>query len=214
MASMLSRKAATSPPPPLPCLPGASPFHIKGLSYRGLVRQIEALEGLDRFCDALGDAALQAFVRQPFLASGRYDILPFFPLTHAFAHLRGVRFEDFVRASTAAQARYDATHVYKMIFDADSPGDIAARVTRFNTQVYDFGEFNTHHPGPKRAVTDFAFIPSYLTPWFGPMHAAYAQESLTIGRAKDVVIVSQTARDAGTREGFALTSFLTEFRWR
>jgi hypothetical protein len=202
-----------SPLPELPCAPGSGPFHIKGLSYRGLARHIDATIGLDRFCEAL-DGPLGVFVRQPFLASGRYDIFPFYPLMRALADFRGARFDDFVRASTAAQARYDAEHVYKIILDVDSPDSIASRVSRFNSQIYDFGEYNAHQPAPKHAVTDFDHIPAFLAPWFGPMHAAYAQESLRIGGGKDVVIVSQKTRDAGTREGYALVSFRTEYRWR
>lgn len=204
----------TSPIPKLPCPPGESPFHIKGNFYRGFVLSADAAVGLDPLCDALADDALASFVRQPFLAAGRYDVFPFVPLTYAVARLRGARLEDLVRASTSAQARYDAAHAYKMIFAAHGPEAIVVRIARFNSQIYDFGEFGGDAPESGRIVLDFSLIPAFLEPWFRPMHVAYAQEALRIAGAKQATIVSQVANDAGARAGFPLRSFRTELQWR
>jgi hypothetical protein len=200
--------------PKLPCPAGESPFHIKGNSYRGFVVNAEAAVGLDSLCEALADDGLASFVRQPFLATGRYDILPFVPLTHALARMRGARFDEFVRASTTAQARYDSTRVYKLIFDAHAPEEVVVRVARFNAQVYDFGEFAAHAPEPGRIVLEFSFIPTFLDPWFRPMHVAYGQEALRIAGAKQATIVSQVVSDAGARGRFPLCSYRTELHWR
>jgi hypothetical protein len=204
----------TSPIPKLPCPPGESPFHIKGNFYRGFVLGAAAAVGFDSLCGVLADEALVSFVKQPFLAAGRYDVFPFVPLTFAIASLRGARIEELVRASTAAQARYDAAHAYKMIFASHGPEEIAVRVARFNSQIYDFGEFASSAVGPGRIVLDFDFIPAFLEPWFRPMHVAYAQEALRIVGAKHATIVSQVATDAGARGQFPLRSFHTELQWR
>src|SRR5262249_31940590 len=101
--------------PPLPCAPGASPFHIKGLAYRGIVRGAAAMlpGGLDARCDAIEDVRVRDFLRQPFLAGTLYDLLPIVPTTAAIATLLGATFEGIVRAGTMQQVRYDSEHVYR-----------------------------------------------------------------------------------------------------
>jgi serine/threonine protein kinase len=199
---------------PLPCRAGTSPFHIKGLFYKGFVHAVSATIGLEAFCEGLVDPDLRAFLRQPFLASGRYDVLPFVPLTQAMATRLGVALDELVRTSTAAQARYDAKHVYKLIFDSRDPAAVADRISRFNTQIYDFGTFRGEIPEPGRITIEFSEIPAFLEPWFGPMHVAYTVESLRIAGAADVGIRSHVVKDAGTRDGFPLQTFRTSFEWR
>jgi serine/threonine protein kinase len=198
----------------LPCPAGTSPFHIKGVFYRGLVENVKATIGLDALCDSLDDESLRTFTRQTFLASTRYDVLPFLPLSNALARAHGVSLDAFVRSSTTAQARYDSKHVYKLIFDSAKPEDVATRVGRFNSQIYDFGEYTGHIPSPNHVVVEYAFIPKYLAPWFGPMHAAYADETLRLTGAKDVTLLSHVVTDAGEAHGVPLISFRSELRWR
>jgi hypothetical protein len=77
--------------PALPRPAGTSPFQIKGIPYRGLAYLVSRTlpHGLDDLCEALDDAALREFVRQPFLASSRYDVLPIRPLMMTLARLLG-----------------------------------------------------------------------------------------------------------------------------
>ena len=210
------REVAASAVPrlePLPCVPGTSPFHIKGLSYRGFMFHVGRAVGLEAFLERLGDDALRGFVGQPFLASRRYDILPFVPLFATLARMLGVPFEAFVRTSTAAQVRYDARTAYRLILDANRPEDIVERIGRFNTQIYDFGRYSAFLPEKNHVTLAFEGIPAYLEPWFGPMHVAYAVESLRLSGAADVLLLSHLASDAGMHKGFPLRSYRTELRW-
>jgi len=176
--------------------------------------QVSTTVGLDELCAALPDDALRAFVRQPFLASTRYDVLPFFPITHTLARLVGVPFEKLLRTSTIAQVHYDAKHVYKRIFDSRRPEDVAERIGRFNSQIYDFGSYSGRMIEPKRIAITFENIPAYLEPWIGPMHLVYAEESLRIAGGADVTVVSTRSESAGVLDGFPLISIRTELRWR
>jgi hypothetical protein len=175
---------------------------------------VGATVGLDAFLASLPDEPLRDFVRQPFLAGVRYDIFPFLPLSQALARKLGTRFDAYVRQTTAAQARYDATHVYKTIFDTRSPEELAAKVPRFNTQIYDFGTFHGFLPEPNHFVVDFRGIPKFIEPWFGPMHVVYAEESLRIIGAREVTMLSHVIDDAGTKDGYPLVSYRTELKWR
>ena len=198
----------------LPCAPGTSPFHIKGVSYRGFVFHIERAVGLDAFVAELEDERLRAFVRQPFLASTRYDVLPYVPLFATLARMQRVALDALVRASTAAQARYDARTTYRLILDSYNPADIAERIGRFNAQVYDFGTYAATVRDRNHVALEFSGIPAYLEPWFSPMHVSYAEESLRLAGAREVVVVSHVAENAGSHAGYPLRRYRTELGWQ
>ncbi len=202
--------------PPLPCAPGTSPFHIKGNPYRGLAHFLTTKlpGGLDAFCDALDDARLRDFVRQPFLATSRYDVLPFYPLSATLARVVGAPFDTFVRAATASQARYDARTAYKRIFEGTGVMDIPERIARFNGHYYDFGEFIGEVLAPDRFTIEFRSTPAYLFPWFGLMNVAYTEESARIGGAKEVNASLGAPRPVGETGGFALVTFTVDVTWR
>ena len=201
---------------PLPCAPGASPFHIKGMPYRGLVFIANKLlpRGLDALCEALPDARVRAFVQQPFLASARYDVLPFLPLYATLARLLSEPFDPFVRACCAAQCRYDSHTVFKTIWTDATVESIAERIGRFSAQYYDFGKVSGAMPAPNVLVVVHAGVPAYLHPWFQPMHESYKEELLRLMGGEDVRATSHEAVPDGVRDGFPLLRTRTEFRWR
>ena len=199
---------------PLPCPPGTSPFHIKGVMYRGFVFHVTRTVGFDPFVESLDDEGLREFIRQPFLASSRYDVLPYLPLFATLARMTGAPLERLVRMSTAAQARYDAKTTYKLIMRTENPEDIVERIGRFNARIYDFGLYRATQDEKNQVRLEFAKIPAYIDPWFAPMHVAYAEECLRLAGARDIVIVPSPPADAGMRAGYALRTYRTEFRWK
>jgi hypothetical protein len=200
---------------PLPGLPGTSPFHIKGMPYRGFLHLIKTAikGGLDAFCSDVGDQALRVFIRQPFLASGRYDVLPLVPLFAVAARQLGMPFDELVRTAAAAQCRYDARTVFKTMFGSSGANDMADRFTRFNAQYYDFGKYAGTAFGPNHLLLESAEVPLYLYVWQGPMHIAYAEETARILGAHDVRIVSHVVGGAGRRGNYRLVTQRTELTW-
>ncbi len=197
----------------LPCPAGKSPFHIKGGSYRSFVFQVDKAFGFETFLEALEDESMRTFMRQPFLASARYDVLPMVPIFATLARLRGVPLLDLVRLSTAAQVRYDAKTTYKSIMATSRPEDLVERIGRFNTQIYDFGKYSAILAEKNCAELEFAKIPAYLEPWFAPMHVAYSEESLRLTGVRSVVVASHVSEDAGTHKGFPLRTYRTRIEW-
>jgi hypothetical protein len=198
----------------LPCAPGASPFHLKGLAYRGLVHSVAAMPGgLDALCDALDDPALRDFVRQPFLASGWYDLLPIQPITHALAKLVHRPFAAVVRTGTMAQARYDAVHVFHRMYDGATVEDMPARIPRFNAQYLDFGRSEVTWAGTKRIVSRCHDAPAYSAEWQGTMMAAYTEESARIGGATGAEATTLPIVALPSRGGFRLATIGCELRW-
>ena len=94
---------------------------------------------------------MRAFVKQPFLATGRYaDVFPFVPLYATLARILATPVDTLVRTTTAMQARYDAKTVYKRIFETTKVEEVAKRIGRFNASYYDFGAF--HGTGAPRRI--------------------------------------------------------------
>jgi len=174
--------------PPLPCPAGTSPFFIKGLPYRGFVyfASRSLSRGLGELCDALEDAELADFIRQPFLASSRYDLLPLRPLTAALARLLDRDFDELVADTAAAQARYDARTVFRRMFAGATLDDWHERIARFGAQYYGFGHSEGIREERGVVISRHVGVPEYMTPWFGPMQAAYGRESARILGGKDV----------------------------
>ena len=201
---------------PLPCAPGTGPFHIKGISYRSfaLAASKAVPGGLDAFCDALADRRLRGFIRQPFLASGRYDIFPFLPLYATLARVLEVPFDRLVRDTASAQAQYDAQTVFKAIWAKATLDDIADRLTRFGNQWYDFGKISGATPGPNEFLIVHEGFPSYIQPWFKPMHMGYTEGALQIAGALDVKLVSHESVIEGSKDGYALVTLRSHYRWR
>jgi serine/threonine protein kinase len=209
--------AARSTPPELrrlPCPAGSSPFRIKGMPYRGLVHFARTAlpGGLDALCEQLDDDSLRQFVRQPFLATSRYDVLPFVPLSATLARMVGTSFDEFVRRASMAQARYDARTVYQRLYDGATKQDTPARIARFEAQQNDFGAFEAWFDGPDLLFLQRTGMPAYLAPWYGVMHPAYTQEATELigapARAVELPVVP-----CGKREGFDLVRTRCEVHW-
>jgi tRNA A-37 threonylcarbamoyl transferase component Bud32 len=166
--------------PALPRPAGTSPFQIKGIPYRGLAYLVSRTlpHGLDDLCEALDDAALREFVRQPFLASSRYDVLPIRPLMMTLARLLGRPFLDLLVTTTRAQARYDYRTVFRQMLGTSTLDNWHERSSRFGTQYYTYGRFDAECIAPGVVVMRHQGVPEYLAPWYAPMQAAYAEETV------------------------------------
>jgi hypothetical protein len=200
---------------PLPCAPGESPFHIKGMPYRGLLRFIESAipGGLEAFCASLPDPRLRDFLHQPFLATGRYDVLPFVPLSATLAGLLGLPADELVREAARRQCRYDAKTVFQRMFSDREPDAIAACFSRFNAQYYDFGTYRGTVVAPDRIVLEIENVPTYLFVWQGPMHLAYAEEVARISGASDAAGTLGTMRPSGRAGPHPLVASRSELVW-
>jgi eukaryotic-like serine/threonine-protein kinase len=174
--------------PRLPCPAGASPFQIKGLPYRGLAYYVSrALRGgLEELSEALEDPSLREFIRQPFLASSRYDVLPMRPIMATLAPMVGRSFVDLVRVQTAAQARYDARTVFRQMFGAATLDSWHERVTRHGVQYYTFGRLEGTAIAQGVVLMRHEGVPEYLAPWYAPMQAMYAEQTVRILGGKNV----------------------------
>ena len=175
------------------------------MPYRGLKRFLEkAPGGLEGFYSTLPDPRVAAFLDQPFLASGMYDVFPLVPLFAALARVLAVSFEEAVRGASMQQCRYDAKTVFRAMFSRHGPDGLVPCFPRFNARYFDFGKFAASSAGPNRVRLETAKIPAYAFIFIGPMHLAYAEESLRVVGARapssaSAVRRARMARAARTR---------------
>lgn len=200
----------------LPVPPGTSPFHIKGLGYRGMRKAIERRVpgGMDGFCLLLDDERLATFIRQPFLATSLYDTLPMLPLTQALAFALQLPFERFVFESNRQQARYDGSGVYRALHARVNEAEFASNIPRWLQRHYDFGDCTIVESSPGRIVLRRAGQPLFLLPWFAPAMAAYLVGVAELAGFVEPTSTFGAATPEGRVAGIAVGAFETEVRWR
>ncbi len=203
-------------PAPLPCTPGSSRFHIKGLAYRGLVQLVErrVAGGLDALERELDDERVRAFVRQPFLAASRYDILPMLPLNATIARLLKKPLRDLGAQQGALQARHDVEQVYRSPFQSMNVDDPTPVLGRFGDLYYDFGECDAELLRPGHVLHHRRGLPEYVLPWFAPMHAAYIEELIRLKGVSFAEAVPRPPTAAGSQHGIRIVDLDTDVRWR
>ncbi|MGH7293541.1 MAG: serine/threonine-protein kinase [Polyangiaceae bacterium] len=202
--------------PPLPCDPGMSTFHIKGIAYRGVVRLVEervdrGLAGLD---EELNDPAVSRFIRQPFLAASRYDVLPMLPVNVAVARLLGKSLEGLASEQGIAQARFDARYVYRRLFDEMTFETLPAYLGRYGAQYYEAGECSAEAVAPGHALLRRKRVPAYVLPWLQPIHCAYAEEVIRLKGARTVQSKARPPTDAPTHKGIRVVDLDVDLFWR
>jgi hypothetical protein len=170
--------------------PGDSPFHVKGVAYRGHLDYVDANVpgGVAAMKAGFSDPAVAEFFDQTFLASSFYDVMP---LAHAgviCADLSGLSFYEFVRTRTIAQAERDVRGVYKWLLSLLSPRMVATRLPKFLAQYLDFLVFEVVEASPKRVVGRLSGIPLELKCWQSTVFEAYYVHVFKIGGVKDFSI--------------------------
>jgi tRNA A-37 threonylcarbamoyl transferase component Bud32 len=204
------------PAPPLPCEPGTSTFHIKGIAYRGVVRLVEGrvdkgLLGLD---EELANPALGRFIRQPFLAASRYDVLPMLPINVAIARILGKQLETLAIEQGIAQARFDARYVYRRLFDEMTFETLPAYLGRYGAQYYEAGECSAELVAPGHVLVHRKRVPAYVLPWLLPIHASYAEEVIRLKGARAVHAKGRAPIEAPTHKGVAVVDLDVDITWR
>jgi hypothetical protein len=200
----------------VPFAPGTSTFYIKGIGYRGVAHFIDSKVpgGFTALARELDDPELVAFVRQPFLAASRYDVLPMLPINAAIARALGKPLATLAAEQGAAQASYDVQYVYRRLFESMTLETLHQYVPRLADTYFDSGECTAERVGPGHIVVHRRRLPEYVLPWFAPAQTAYLEE---IARAKGASSVQGTLRPplaAASKRGLAIVDLDTELRWR
>lgn len=169
--------------------------------------------GLDLLYAAIPDPELLAFIQQKFLPVAWYDVLPAVPLIRAEARALGLTVRRYLALRSAYQAERDLTGVYRFLLRVAGTENVAVRLPRLFTQIFDFGtsEASVLAPGHVRAfVRDF---PAVLYEWFATSLDAYAVTALRITNATEGTCTSRRL-DGSPDGGVPLASLQLDLRWK
>ncbi len=196
----------------LPFAAGTSPFHLKGIAYRGHVEYAnQFIPGGARAVNAaFKDRALSTFFEQPFLAASWYDALPIVPVWYVCARLAGQLPNDFLKARTRHQANQDIHGAYRLILNLASAEEVALRVPRVVGKYLDFGATDARVVRRNAVRLEQTGIPQYMATWFTIVGDTFLHVALEIAGAKQVRVRRWPVEPCGEAHGVALVKIAAD----
>ncbi len=199
----------------LPFPPGAGPFHVKGVAYRGHLEYVEAFlpGGVAACSEAIHDEALRRFWDQRFLAASWYDVFPLVSIGFTCARLLGQPVDGFLRVRSRYQAEQDINGVYKMMTRLASAEAVTSRLTRLVASYFDFGDNDVRTVSPKHVEATRRGVPSMVAAWSQPILETYIDYALSINGAKDPRVASRPFKRDGVSHGVETVTMSIEISW-
>lgn len=188
----------------MPRAPGKSPFHVKGLAYKGLLHLVSTkIEGgVGVLAASMRDASLRDYITQTFLPSTFYDALPLVAASAAASNLLNAQLDTFAQSQGRAQAKYDADHAFRAFVQGRSIEDFPSRCKLIASRYFDFGEWEANSFSPGTVTFVVKGIPAWSSPWLGPLLGGYASTMVQyVARKPASCTMYPTRRDA-TTDGF------------
>lgn len=198
---------------PLPYPSGTSPFHIKGEFYR---QQAAAVAHQDlRSGGALGRIlereGLAEFLRQTFLSSSLYDVLPLPRVVMAMAEARGRDVHEMTGGMGRLAVQGQMTGVYSGFLTRITTETFCQRFEQVIAHFYDFGPV-TATPEPSGARVVRSGVPLCIAEWWSLVTVPFVAVPLTASGARDVS-VEWKIEPRGVDRGVAVGDVLWHVRW-
>jgi hypothetical protein len=195
--------------------PGLGPLRAKGMIYLGAGRYYagHVPGGVEAVLARLSSPKIVAFLRQPFVAGGWYDVGPLIPFGEAAAQVAGVTHMDFLRQQARAQAQSDINGVYKMLLKLATPEMVMSRLPRAASQYFDFVRAEVKEIGPKHWQSSAHGIPAVAAQQYMTTTEAFVVRALELAGAKNLRHKWFTPEPAGQNAGIAIVSCRRELSW-
>ncbi len=175
---------------PLPFAPGQSPFHVKGLVYKGHLDWVAANcpGGVEAQNRAFADPRVAAYFEQRFLPSSWYDLLPAIAAAYVVARLCGTTLAEFLRVRARHQAERDLGGIYRLLLKFTSPNQVVTRYAAVQSQYFDFGASSARLVGPGHAIVERRQFPVMMVDWMTPVQETFAQVAVAAAGGKRVKV--------------------------
>ena len=169
--------------------------------------------GLELLHRSIQDPQLLAFIQQKFLPVAWYDVLPAVPLIRAEARALGLTPRRYLTLRSAYQAERDLTGVYRFLIKVAGAENVAVRLPRLFTQIFDFGasDASVLEPGHVRGFV--RGFPAVLYEWFSIALEAYATTALRLTGVPEGTCVSRRL-DSPEEGAVPLASLQLDLRWK
>jgi hypothetical protein len=196
----------------LPFAPGASPFRLKGIAYRGHIEYANQFVpgGANAVNAAFRNPALRPFFEQPFLAASWYDALPILSAWQVCARVLNQPAIEFLKVRTRHQAQQDINGVYRLILKLASAETVALRIPRVVGKYFDFGTSDAEVIRPGLVRLSQTGIPMLMAPWFTIVADTYLQVALEIAGATGVHVRRRPMEPSGHAHGLAVGAIAAE----
>jgi hypothetical protein len=200
---------------PLPVPPGKSPFRIKGHAYAGNLAYVEehVPGGLEAVLRLITDRALNDFLRQRFLASSWYDVLPIVALGEAAAEVAGIAPTEQIARSARAQAERDINGIYRMLLRLASPAMIMARLPKVASQYFDFVTAEVVEVAPKKWRSTGHGVLPFAVDAYRSTTEAFLRRALETAGAKNLQHRWLPPVPDGEKHGHAVLAVTREISW-
>ena len=199
----------------LPFAPGAAPFRVKGVAYRGHGDYVEryVAGGMQAQLDAVVEPRLRAFLGQTFLASSWYDVFPLVGGGYVCGRITGRALPGFLRTRARYQAEQDMQGVYRMAMTVASPELLAEKLPKMLQQYFDFGVASVVDAGPGARDASVEGIPTLLSPWLGPILQTFVLTALEDNGTRKAQAKLLPFRQTGTAHGIDVGTLRLFVTW-
>lgn len=183
--------------------------------YRGMLSYIAARAHRNEheLLEVVASPALRTFLRQPFLVSGWYDVLPFTELANLGANAIGITLAQLARDHSRHQAKEDISGVYRLLMRFTPMDVIMSSLPRFAQRYFDFGAY----VGERIADRHFRVIRSGIPEPFALYHSiAGAEYSHVACESSGVYTITHSVGELendGMAHGLRLKRFNIELYW-
>lgn len=201
---------------PLPCPPGESAFHIKGVVLNGLLEYIEknVHGGAEAAREHVRDPAIRTFLEQTFLAGGWYDFLPVLHFLGATAQAANLSAEDFIAAHAKWQAERDVHGIYRVLLKVSSPEAVGKRLPNAYARYFDFGRVETLSLSRTASEVLVSGLPTILLDWYKVSVGAAAVAMLELAGARGVTSHYLVPEPDGSKGGVPTVRFRVRRTWK
>ncbi|NUP12722.1 MAG: hypothetical protein HOW73_42320 [Polyangiaceae bacterium] len=194
---------------------GESPFHVKGVLYQGTHAFFNdnLKGGMETLISEIDDQQLCDFIRQPFLASAWYDVMPAPVLIAYEAHALRMTIEEYLHHRTRYQAKRDLGGVYGAVLRVAPVAVVAARLPGVMVRMFDFVQSEITRNEHQALDAMMHGIPLPLEPWLRVSVQIYSDTALKLAGARTVEMERPHAVSEGERAGVRLVGLPIKLRW-
>lgn len=142
-----------------------SGFHCKGVIYMETLRWLDehTEAGRGALIAAIEDEALRAFMSQPFVVGGWYDVLPMEELFRTAARVAGLPYLEVLRRVAAWLMPQQIRGLYKFILVFASPEMVMRNLARTARTYFDFVDTVVTETGPNAYESEGGNVPAVVS---------------------------------------------------
>ena len=176
------------------------------LAMRTRRSEAELLEGIT-------EPELRRFLRQPFLVSGWYDVLPFTELAAVGASAIGTTIAQLASDHSRHQAKEDITGVYRLLMRFTPMDVVVSALPRFAQKYFDFGAYTSERIAERHFRILRSGIPESFALYHSIAGAMYSHTACETSSAYRIQHTIGELENDGLAHGVRLKRFQIELRW-